>query len=87
VTVALHPALAASPPPGPDQLYRIARQVRYDDKRAAVHRVTSSAFERRGGHTYRVACGEVLSAAGGAILTTRDVTCAGCTPGWKEGPT
>ncbi len=70
-----------------DQLYRIARQVRYDDQRAAVRRVTGSAFNHRGGHTYRAACGEVLSAAGGAILTTRDVTCAGCTPGRKEGPT
>jgi hypothetical protein len=71
--------------PGVDQAYRTARQVRYDDKRAAVHRLVSSAFTKGVGHTYQTRCGEVLSAAGGAILTTRDVDCPGCVPGWKAG--
>lgn len=67
-----------------DQAERTARQVRYDYPRAAVHRVVSKAFTRGSGHTYRARCGEALSAAGGAILTTRAVNCPGCTPGWKE---
>jgi hypothetical protein len=71
--------------PDADQLYRIARQVRYDDRRAAVHRVTAATFRRGFGHVYLAACGEQLTAAGGAILTTRDVNCSGCVPGWKGG--
>lgn len=73
-------------PPGADQAYRTAQQVRYDDARATVHRLVHSTFNRDTGHYYRARCGETLSAAGGAILTTRDVNCAGCVPGWKAGP-
>ena len=69
-----------------DQAERTARQVRYDYPRAAVHRLVTSTFSRNLGHIYEAHCGEALSAAGGAILTTRDVDCAGCTPGWKAGP-
>jgi hypothetical protein len=69
--------------PRADQAYRIARQVRIDHPRAPVHRVLRSAFSRPRGHAYETCCGGVLAADHGAILTTRDVTCSGCTPGWK----
>ena len=80
MTAALAPGM-----PGVDQAYRTAQQVRYDDKRATVHRLVGSTFNHDTGHSYRARCGETLSAAGGAILTTRDVDCPGCVPGWKAG--
>jgi hypothetical protein len=64
--------------PDADEADRSARQVRWDDKRAAVHRIRASGFNPRAGYIYWTRCGETLSAAGGAILTTRDVDCAGC---------
>jgi hypothetical protein len=72
--------------PQADQAYRTAQQVRNDTNRAYVHRLTRSTFSHRTGHLYETRCGDVLSAVRGAILTTHDVTCAGCTPGWKAGP-
>lgn len=69
-----------------DQTYRTARQVRNDNTHDPVHRLMASTFSHNLGHIYETYCGDVLSATRGAILTTRDVTCAGCTPGWKAGP-
>ena len=68
-----------------DQAARTAQQVRYDDRHACVHRVVKSTFSRSQGHIYEARCGEALTATGGAILTTRDVNCPGCVPGWKAG--
>jgi hypothetical protein len=64
-----------SAPPS-DELDRTARQVRLDYDGATIHKLTST--RHKGGTVYTAACGEALSRAEGAILTTLDVDCWTC---------
>lgn len=64
-----------------DQASRTARQVRFDDSYGRVHKVKASWFTQTVGFTYRAYCGTALTAAAGAILTTRDADCPQCRAG------
>lgn len=68
----------APPPalPGPDELDRTARQVRIP---TGVTHTLHAADSTQVGRRYWTACGHLLLAANGAMLTTRDVDCGGCT--------
>lgn len=75
-----------SPPPPsglPDQLDTTSRQVRLDgrDDERTVHRLSSAQTEQWCGRRYRTVCGTFMTAAEGAILTTRDTTCEACKRG------
>jgi hypothetical protein len=63
----------------PDLLDLTARQVRLDHEQAQVHKL-SRAEQHHDGRVYWAACGDILSAPGGAILTTRETTCRRCPP-------
>jgi hypothetical protein len=60
-----------------DQINRMARQVRCLG-RGPVHAVNSTFTSSVDGNSYVTDCGRTLSVAGGAVLTTRSVTCRGC---------
>jgi len=57
-----------------DQLDRTAHQVRY---RRTVHDLDQAGSDAAGRY-YETACGEVLHAAAGAVLTTARSTCEAC---------
>jgi len=61
-----------------DELDRTARQVRLDNRDdSTVHDVHTS-FADPSGIAYLTRCDQVLTAADGAILTTRGATCTTC---------
>jgi hypothetical protein len=66
-----------------DQLTRTAQQVRNGNHQASsVHRVVADSTTDDG-RLYDAACGRQLTAAQGAILTTRFVTCDECVEAQK----
>lgn len=63
----------------PDLLDLTARHVRVDGRdENPIHRMIGQPYTLQGGRHYRIACGGTLTAFGGAILTTREVTCGRC---------
>lgn len=64
----------------PDLLDLTARQVRRDVESPLVHKLVR-AEQHPDGRVYWARCGDVLSAASGAILTTREPDCGGCQSG------
>lgn len=75
-------ATALAEPDG-DQLDRTARQVYLPAGRTcdrAVHELVAAEADDTG-RLYRTLCRQVLAAREGAVLTTRDTTCARCLNG------
>ena len=76
-----------APPPAsglPDQLDLTARHVRVPD--GPIHRLVGHPYTAPTGRQYRIPCNHrPLTAAQGAMLTTRDVTCVGCGGGGRRG--
>lgn len=75
--------LAPPPPTGAtDLLDRTARQVYMDRTRESqsgtVHKLARADRNPNCGRIYRTRCHRILTAAAGAVLTTREVTCTEC---------
>lgn len=60
-----------------DLLDRTATQVRRI--KGPIHKLVRTE-QSADGRVYSTRCGDVLSNVGGAVLTTRDVTCLDCAP-------
>ncbi len=72
------------PPPttDTDQLDRTARQVRLPD--CVPHQLVAETFNSADGKVYLGRCGERLTAAQGAFLTTREAECRACKSGSRR---
>lgn len=71
-----------------DALTAAARQVRIPDRwdERPIHKMTANRYRPHIGRFYSTACRKVLSAAEGAVLTTRTATCLSCIAGGYSRP-